>query len=107
MHIPQKRSSALRSLVLALVLTTLGAFHAEQASADTRHFVWSYESTTAPRGSVEYEQWVTWKTNKPDDELYDRLDFRQELEFGLTDRLQVGFYIADWRYTRTSAGCNT
>ena len=63
------------------VLITLAVFFQGNARADTRHFVWSYESTTAPRGSMEYEQWVTWKTNKPSDDLYERLDFRQEFEF--------------------------
>ncbi len=64
------------------------------AQAGDRRFVYNYDTETAPAGSWEYEQWVTWKhyTDK------DRLDVRHEVEYGITDRLQVGFYLADWRY---------
>ncbi len=77
------------------------------ARADARRFAWSYESTTAPKGTREFEQWVTWSTTKPSDPLYDRVEFRHELEFGLTDRVQLGVYLTDWRYTRTSNGSDT
>ncbi len=64
------------------------------AGAAERRFVYSYETTTAPVGMWEYEQWVTWKSY--DDR--DRFDFRHEFEYGLTERLQIGLYLADWRY---------
>ncbi len=34
------------------------------ADASDRRFTFSYEALTQPKGSVEYEQWVTWKTTK-------------------------------------------
>lgn len=77
------------------------------ASADARRFAWNYESTTAPRGTREFEQWVTWSTDRDSDPLYDRLEFRHELEFGLADRVQLGVYLTDWRYTRTEEGSDT
>lgn len=65
--------------------------------ADVRPFVFSYEATTMPAGGFEYEQWVTWKASKDTDSDFDRLDFRHELEWGVTDHFQLAFYV-DWRY---------
>lgn len=95
-------------LPVLAVLTILAALTlADTAQAGARRFAWSYESSTATKGSREFEQWVTWKTDRDSDPLYDRLEFRHELEFGLTDRLQLGVYLTDWRYTRTSGGSDT
>lgn len=77
------------------------------ARADSRRFAWTYDSGTMPRGVAEYEQWFTWRTARDSDAKYDRLELRQEVEYGLTDRLQVALYLADWRYTRTSGGSDT
>jgi hypothetical protein len=66
------------------------------ASAGERKFAYTYEVTTSPKGSIEMENWVTWKHNK--DAREDEFNFRHELEFGLTDRLQLGVYVADWSY---------
>lgn len=44
------------------------------------------------------ENWVTWKTSKPDDRDFDQVDFRHEIEFGITNRLQAAIYFADWNY---------
>lgn len=93
-------------LMAALALLT-GLIMPDTASAGSRRFVWNYETATSPVGMREYEQWVTWKTDKGSDPLYDRVEFRHEFEFGLTDRLQLGVYLVDWRYTRTSDGSET
>ncbi|MDB6153640.1 MAG: hypothetical protein JWL90_2093 [Chthoniobacteraceae bacterium] len=79
--------------------TTLSAallLLASPAFATERKFAYSYEVTTAPKGSIEMENWVTWKRNK--DAKLDEFSFRHELEFGVTDRLQIGVYVADWTY---------
>ena len=68
------------------------------ALADERRFTFVYEATTMSAGAVEYEQWITWKTHKDADPDFDRIDFRHELEFGVTDRFQVALYLSDWRY---------
>lgn len=85
-----KSSTLLATAVLAIV-------SASSALAAERRFAYSYETTTSPVGVWEYEQWATWKhyDNK------DRFDFRHEFEVGLTDRLQLGIYLADWRYEDT------
>ncbi len=79
------------SLVVLLSLATIGR-------ADERAFTFVYEVTTMPKGHAEYEQWVTWKTSKAIDSDFDRLDFRHELEYGVTDHWQVALYLSDWRY---------
>jgi len=68
------------------------------ALASDRVFTYVYDVTTQPVGAVEFEQWVTWKTDKDTDSSFDRIDLRSELEFGLTEDLQLGLYLADVRY---------
>jgi uncharacterized protein DUF6662 len=80
------------SLFLLLVLPAFSAF------GGARRFTYVYEATTSPPGDIEIENWVTWKTSKPDDRDFDQVDFRHEIEFGITDRLQAAVYLADWNY---------
>ncbi|MEQ1860256.1 MAG: hypothetical protein ABMA13_09990 [Chthoniobacteraceae bacterium] len=84
----------------AIIATAALAFLAQPtAEAGQRRYVYSYETLTAPKGSKEYEQWVTWRHRDiqgGDDR--DRWEFRHEFEFGLTERLQLGIYVADWQY---------
>ncbi len=83
----------------------LSLFLAVPAFAGARRFTYVYEVTTSPPGDVEIENWVTWKTRKPDDHGFDQVEFRHELEFGLTDKFQIAVYVADWNYHRgISAG---
>ena len=81
-----------------LVACTATALICPATQAGERRFTYVYEATTQPKGMVEFEQWVTWKTDKNTDSKFDRIDFRHELEFGITDRFQLGLYLADWRY---------
>ncbi len=88
-----------RFVVSALLLTGLlvGVTRAPEAWADERAFTFVYESTTSPKGTFEYEHWITWKKDKRSDAAFDRFDFRHEFEFGITDNWQLGFYVSDWR----------
>lgn len=89
----------------ALALLLIGLLSALPAFAGSRRFTYVYEVTTSPPGDVEIENWVTWKTRKPNDRGYDQVDFRHELEFGITDKFQAAVYLADWNYHRgVSAG---
>ena len=79
------------SIFLLSILPALSAF------AGVRHFTYLYEAPTSAPGSIEFENWLTWRrTNDP--ERADQLDFRHELEFGVTDKFQVSVYLADWFY---------
>ncbi len=84
-------------LILAVIVVG-GVAVCGSARADDRRFTYVYEATIMAPGEVEYEQWVTWKTAKDSDGSFDRFEFRHELEFGLTDTLQLGIYLSVWRY---------
>ncbi|MEW6746024.1 MAG: hypothetical protein AB1486_25065 [Planctomycetota bacterium] len=88
----------LRSRLPALGVLVTCAVASANARADQRNFVFTYEATTMPPGQFEYEQWATWKTHKEVDSAFDRLEFRHEIEAGLTDDFQLAIYFADWRY---------
>jgi len=91
-HFCQK--SALPTIgLMAAALVLAGS--PSPASAAERRFVYSYEAQSYVPGSVEMENWVTWRENRGGN---DRFDFRHEIEVGVTERLQLGFYLADWRY---------
>jgi hypothetical protein len=82
---------------IALILSL---FLALPAFAGSRRFTYVYEVTTSPPGDVEVENWITWRTHKPDDRGFDQVDFRHELEFGITENFQAAVYLADWNYHR-------
>ena len=73
------------------------------AEAGARRFTYVYEATTAAPGSVESENWITWGTSPPEDRRFNAVDFRHEIEFGVTDHLQAGLYLADWGYREDPA----
>jgi hypothetical protein len=85
---------------IALSLLLLVILPAVSAVGGARRFTNVYEAPTSPPGDVEIENWVTWKTSKPDDRGFDQVDFRHEIEFGITNRLQAAIYLADWDYAR-------
>ncbi|MEA3186411.1 MAG: hypothetical protein QOD99_241 [Chthoniobacter sp.] len=66
------------------------------ALSTERHFTYTYEVTTTPKGALEVENWVTWTAPKRHSSGAGEFDFRHEFEYGLTDRLQVSLYVADW-----------
>ena len=81
------------TLIVSLIL-------AVSAFAGARRFTYVYEVTTSPPGDVEIENWVTWKTRQPDDHGFNQVEFRHELEFGITEKFQAAIYLADWNYHR-------
>jgi hypothetical protein len=89
----QRPSTLALSVISALLLPAFPG----TANADNRPFTYTYEATTAPTGSIEYEQWITWRARRGDPGNMNRFDFRHELEFGITDRLQLGLYLSNWK----------
>src|ERR1044071_9185350 len=73
-------------LVASLVATFLSA------RADERLFTYVQEAEVLPKGGLEFEQWLTHRRSKADG-VFARWDFREELEYGLTDRLSVAGYL--------------
>jgi hypothetical protein len=88
-------SSTTRFLLLCVVALI---FFPDLCLAGARHFTFLYETTTSAPGSIELENWVTFQTGNPDGKRFSELDFRHEFEFGITNRLQLSVYVADWRY---------
>jgi hypothetical protein len=74
----------------------LAAWPATTTFAGVRHFTFLYEAPTSPPGSVELENYITWK--RGGDPRFDQVDLRHEFEIGITDRFQLSLYVADWNY---------
>jgi len=69
------------------------------AGADERKFTYAYEAKTLPSGILEFEQWITFRTDKGEGE-FRRFDLREEFEYGLTDRLTTALYL-NFEYLRS------
>jgi hypothetical protein len=68
------------------------------ASADERRFTYSYEPETLPAGGLEFEQWVTLRSQRTSggevkQGNYNLWEIRQELEYGVTDNYSVSLYL--------------
>jgi hypothetical protein len=86
----QVREIVLCSLALCLSTVT--------ASASERPFTFSYDTYSLGKGNFELEQWVTWKNHKEDEHGYNRFEFREEIEMGLTDNFTLSVYLPSWSY---------
>ena len=66
------------------------------ARADERFFTYIYETETLPQGKWEFEQWLTLRQGHPKgDRNFNQSiwDFREEIEYGLTDKLSISGYL--------------
>ncbi len=59
---------------------------------------YSYEPETTPQGELEFEQWVTLRTQRTkggevQQQNFNRWELREELEYGLTDNYSVSLYL--------------
>src|SRR5450432_658363 len=89
---------AISVFLIAIVFCALYAASITSARADARRFTYIYEATTEEPGEVESENWITWATSPRDERRFNAVDFRHEIEFGVTEHLQIGLYLADWGY---------
>lgn len=83
---------------LLLSLCTLPSI----ASANERHFTYTYESAVLPVGGKEIEVWTTPRIGKQD--YFVRFDQRLELEVGVSDNLMTAFYLNAETVTADVAG---
>lgn len=61
-----------------------------------RFFTYTYEPETMPQGAWEFEQWVTLRAGRNKtvgQDNFRRWQFREELEYGVTDNYTVSFYL--------------
>lgn len=77
-----------------LIAGALLASAALPAHAYNRRYVYNYEAGGMPKGLFEYEPWFTYKQF----ETGFAWEFRNEIEYGVTDRLLVAAYVSDWSY---------
>ena len=66
------------------------------AQATERLFTYSYEPETMPAGALEFEQWITLRTQRTKavgQENFNRWELREELEYGVTDNYTASLYL--------------
>lgn len=69
-----------------------------QARADERRFTYTYEPEVLPQGAMEFEQWITLRTQRTKGGTvqqgnFNKWQIREELEYGVTDRYSVSLYL--------------
>jgi hypothetical protein len=90
-----KRSNILAGIVASAMTCTLCV---TSAQADERRFTYTYEPETLPEGGTEFEQWITLRTQRTtggevQQGNYNLWEFREELEYGVTDKYSVSLYL--------------
>src|SRR5262245_42219984 len=84
---------AARSLLAGAALLFLSLLPSQ---ATERVFTYSYEPEAMPKGGMEFEQWVTLRTQRTEDvgqDNYNRWELRSEFEYGVTDKYTVALYL--------------
>src|SRR5882724_4239946 len=84
----------LKRIIISVALSCFLA--AGPTSAVERFFTYTYEPETSPQGLLEYEQWITLRAGRNStvgQEQYNRWEFRQELEYGVTDNYTLSLYL--------------
>lgn len=81
-----------------LVSLLASALYLGQSRADEKRFTYSYEPETLLQGGMEFEQWVTLRTQRTTGGTvrqgnYNLWELRDELEYGVTDNYSVSFYL--------------
>src|SRR6266496_4025951 len=65
---------------------------ADAVRSDERLFGYVQEAEVLPKGGREFEQWLTHQRGRTDG-VFAAWDFREELEYGVTDRATVAGYL--------------
>jgi hypothetical protein len=74
----------------------MAASGAAPARADEPLFGFVYTTDLLPRDQWEVEQWLTWRAHKKVG-TFNVLEIRHEVEYGLTDALQIAAYL-NWEW---------
>ena len=80
----------MKKLLLSLALV---AVLSATSIADRRYYVWTYQFATIPTGELELEHYLTLKLNDVNFKENAIWENWFEFELGLTDRLDISFYI--------------
>jgi hypothetical protein len=76
-----------RTALLVALLPFVGI-----ARADEAIFSWTYTTDLLPQGRWEFEHWMTARWEK-EHGTYQVFDFREEIEYGLTNDFQISLYL--------------
>ena len=87
-----KSSFCSHRLGRSALLAAAALLTATAVRADERLFTYVQEAEVLPKGGLEFEQWLTHRRDKADG-VFARWDFREELEYGFTDRLSGAGYL--------------
>ncbi len=91
------RSSTIATAQL-MTLALVAGLTSSPANADDRRLAYSDEARVTPKGLIEFEQWVTWKTHTRDENDFNKFQFKEELEFGITEHAQIGLELPAWHF---------
>ena len=83
------RTSFLAVLLFGLALPNI--------RATERYFTYTYEPETMPQGAMEFEQWITLRTQRNKTVGQDNFniwELREEFEYGVTDNYTVALYLS-------------
>src|SRR4051794_25066477 len=89
-------STLARARIAVLIGVVISTVFLAQSKADQRRFTYSYEPEVLPKGGLEFEQWITLRTQRSKDvgqDNYNLWEFREELEYGVTDKYSVSLYL--------------
>ena len=81
-----------------LMASLVGVICLSEGRSDERRFTYSYEPETIPQDALEFEQWVTLRTQRTKgggvkQQNYNKWELREELEYGVTDNYSVALYL--------------
>jgi hypothetical protein len=79
-------------------IVVLLALFAPFIQADPRPWTFTYDTYAEGKGNAEFEQWATWNTHKSSEHGYNLFQFREEIEYGLTDNFDISIYAPSWNY---------
>lgn len=89
-----------RTIPLSLLAATLaaGLLPPARGVADERRFTYTYEPEVMPQGGMEFEQWVTLRTQRTSGAEVKQGNFnlweiREELEYAVSDNYSVSLYL--------------
>lgn len=79
-----------------VILALAASLGLSTGRANERLFTYTYEPETMPKGGWEVENWITSRLGRNSavgQQRYQRWEFRQELEYGVTDNYTVSLYV--------------
>lgn len=100
-HIELRKQIHRVALIILAVAVGVVA-ESQDAAASERRFTYTYQSLVLSRGDIELEPWTTVRIGR--ESFYNRFDQRIEIEVGLTDRLQMAWYLNLSALTRDVSG---